>query len=692
MGALPGLLPALPPGSIQANAAGANVGQLLPNILPDQKQILNLPSNSLNPPQLTRIVITGCKVEISWEDKSDNETGFAIYRRQVPNEPTAKIVGVVGANETSFEDTVPIPADYQYSVEALGALSAIPQNQVNIQQNQQVMYAARSAPATRTVLPGANCIAAPGAMKHIYFEIEQLRVKDPNYIGAALWYSINNSTPRRVPSNEGAYNPADGKNFTGKAYVPLPTSLYLNPDQPIVVRIWAAAHTRDSWEGDAPGPIELGVSVSSHAIKDITPSIGNVFYPFSFGNSSFSGVYLIAITDFVYGGAYSGAQLPAPTNLKLAENPIHNFRNLTWEWNGDPNKLDGYMIYRSYSCLGQETEVRAPAFTGKALKGFSIPKIYEPQGCGYSYRVSALSKLGESKLSEPLTGMTEDTFGIVYLTFKDITIKDMEGDAHSGSIRLQAGYMSRKSNPMWLENGTYTGASLYMDGKSPNDTFTVVLSPEESLNVAFSVYGSYAGKSYQSDICGKAIVISPADWTKNKYEHTLTSNDGSCEATVELTSVPPAAGASGQRVRAQADLEIRNLAYIGNKIYINLYNNGPQDLQSIYINIQQSRGYVCDIKNLYSTDLSLMDPFLKDFMVDIKAGSSIWLYFSKYFDDKAAENRYGPGPSSGVCFPFANVYVGPVIRSSNLTDVDYIETDPKNNTFRIPIAEIDSMP
>ena len=115
-------------------------------------------------------------------------------------------------------------------------------------------------------------------------------------------------------------------------------------------------------------------------------------------------------------------------------------------------------------------------------------------------------------------------------------------------------------------------------------------------------------------------------------------------------------------------------------------------MQSIYINIQQSRGYVCDIKNLYSTDLSLMDPFLKDFMVDIKAGSSIWLYFSKYFDDKAAENRYGPGPSSGVCFPFANVYVGPVIRSSNLTDVDYIETAPKNNTFRIPIADIDSMP
>ena len=685
IGALPGLLPALPPGGIQANLPSIDQGQqLLPNILPDRNQILNPSSSLIKAPQLIQIIIAGCKIEITWEDNSDNETGFAIYRRQVPNDATAKIVGRVGANETSFEDIVPFPAKYQYYVEAVGSMNALP--------GQQVANAARSAPATRDVLPSANCIAPPAAAKHLYFVLNRVYTNDPNFIGMSLWFSINDSSPRRIPSNQGNFpHPNNIGASSSSAYVPLPTSVYMDPDQPIIVKIWAAAHTKASWEGDEPGPADLGRVVASHTPKDIEPKDGTYLHRFEFGNKDFGGEYSIALTDKVYGGDFSSAQLPSPTNLKLAENPIHNFRNLTWEWNGDPTKLEGYMIYRSYSCIGQETEVRAPTFTGKALKGYDIPMLYEPQGCSYSYRVSALGKLGESKPSEALTGKTQNTFGVVYVTYKEVKIWDIADGPQSGSIHLQAGHIVRESNPMWLEKDTYDAASLYMEGKSPNNTFTVVLSPVESLSLSFTVSGIAGGKTNFNSICGKAIVVAPSNWNKSHYERTFTSNDGTCEATVEISAVPPAAGTSGQRALPQADLEILSLATIGNEVYANVYNNGPQDLQATKIIIFNTWGTgACGGKILSNARVD--GPYnYQYFMVDIKSKAAIWLHLSQILDDNFEYFSTGKGAAAEGCYNFVYTSVEPLGTHDMLITPEHIDENPGNNEFRIRMLDIQPM-
>jgi LysM repeat protein len=692
--AIAGLAPALIPGGPQGNLPSIDPSQkqLVPNILPDPKTISDISSAPIKAPALNQIIPTGCKVEVNWTDNSDNETGFAIYRRLDPNEPISKIVGRVGPDVETFVDTVPYPASYQYSVEALGPTSQLSQNQADILNIKQVINTARSNFRTADVQPDANCIAAPAAMKHIYFNIDRLFVKDPSIKYAALWYSINNSAPRRVPTDQGSYDPPNGTDFRSTGYIPLPSSIYLNPDQPIIVRIWAAGHNDYTWYGDGIGPINLGMTINSHQVKDIQPR-GQYFYLFDFSNDKFYGKYSIAITDAVYGGVYSSTQMPSPFNLNLIENQDQNVRKLEWSWSGDPNLLEGYVIYRSYSCLGQDTDVRAPLVIGKESKSYSLPNIYEPQGCSYQYQVSALGKLGESALSNAVTGETEDTYGIAYVTFKQVKIKGLD-TSQSGEFNFQAGSLNRNSTPMWLvnqENIIYPGEKMFLDGKSPNNTITLVLNPKYSMMLAFQVSGLRNGQTQPGSICMESITLDPADWNQPSSTHTLKSKDGKCEAIVEITTVPPAVGASGQKVLPQADLEIHALAFLGDDYYINIQNNGPQDLQAAKITVGNSWGDgICGDQNLY--DVHLNGPYNVSFYtVDIKAGNAIWLHLSDLFDKNVNYLRSADSKAVGDCYSVAAISVNPTTTSDNTTPGAYIETDPSNNKLRIPVSKIESM-
>jgi LysM repeat protein len=701
MGALPGLLPpALPPGTIQGSLPGIDPNQqaLAPNLLPDPTTISDISAPPIKAPQLTQLIPTGCNVEVNWTDNSDNETGFAIYRRLVPSEPISKIVGTVPPDVETFVDKVPYPASYQYTVEALGPTIQLAQNQANVLNIQQAIDTARSNFGTADVQPDASCIAQP-AMKNIFFKIDRLYVRDPSIIGAALWYSINNSAPRRIPSDQGAYPRPNGTGFIGKAYIPLPTSVYMNPDQHIIVKIWAAGHTDYSFSGHGIGPQDLGVIINSHPAADLQPDDGAYFQRFEFRNDEFFGDYLIGINDIVYGGSYSSTQLPAPTKLELVENSLHGTRKLEWDWTGDQNLLDGYVIYRSYSCFGQETEVRAPLVIGKKVTSYSLPSIYEPQGCTYKYQVTALGRLGESKPSNAVTGKTEDTFGVAYVTFKQVKITDLD-TAQSGEFYFQAAQadiIDRHSTPMWLEKPDdhgyiiYPGEKMFLEGKSPNNTITLVLNPEYSMELTFKVSGLREGKTQPGSICSKGIDLEPSVWNQPNSTHTLKTDDGKCEAIVEITAVPPAVGASGQQALPQADLEIRKVAKIGTKNYVNIYNNGPQDLQSASIVVPNAwGGEVCPDDNLYEARITGQSN-ASFYTVDIKAGGSIWLYIGKIFDGAMGSIGYGANRSEGYCYNFADVGVYPTTTADNTTPNAYIETDRSNNRLRLPVVDIAPM-
>lgn len=67
-------------------------------------------------------------ITISWQDNSDDETGFEIYRTDVialAPQQTSNKVGTVGANETSYVDfDIDLERAYSYSVVAVGEAGA----------------------------------------------------------------------------------------------------------------------------------------------------------------------------------------------------------------------------------------------------------------------------------------------------------------------------------------------------------------------------------------------------------------------------------------------------------------------------------------------------------------------------------------------------------------------------------------
>jgi hypothetical protein len=61
-------------------------------------------------------------ITVTWQDNSDNETGFVVYRNGSTTSQTRSKVGEVGANTTKFLDTdIQLSSDYSYSVAAKNA-------------------------------------------------------------------------------------------------------------------------------------------------------------------------------------------------------------------------------------------------------------------------------------------------------------------------------------------------------------------------------------------------------------------------------------------------------------------------------------------------------------------------------------------------------------------------------------------
>ncbi|HEY4154325.1 MAG TPA: PA14 domain-containing protein, partial [Puia sp.] len=72
------------------------------------------------PSKLTATAASAKKINLSWQDNSNNENGFEIYRATSPTGDFA-IVGTTGPNQTSFGDSTCSPATtYYYKIKSIG--------------------------------------------------------------------------------------------------------------------------------------------------------------------------------------------------------------------------------------------------------------------------------------------------------------------------------------------------------------------------------------------------------------------------------------------------------------------------------------------------------------------------------------------------------------------------------------------
>jgi hypothetical protein len=250
-------------------------------------------------------------------------------------------------------------------------------------------------------------------------------------------------------------------------------------------------------------------------------------------------------------------------------------RALVWDWSGNPATIDGYILYRFYSCPGKDAQIIAPEMVPKGEQGKVTPAWTVPAGCAARYQVSAFGPAGESPPSKPLDVVPVSApITKVPVTFKKLTFKKAPGI--TAQIVLAANQHLLLAPSLALQSTTYDLDKVALNWKQPNNVLPVSLGGGNSLQLGFEVYGA-------ASLCkGQSIIQSPAgnDW--GPLAGTYTVQDKDCTLTVEIGK--PGVLPAGQVVRPRADLAppppAAGLVFpaIGKDIYAIIFNNGTDDL------------------------------------------------------------------------------------------------------------------
>ena len=183
------------------------------------------PGNSKPPmlaPDLKKLVAGDCQVTLTWEPRSD-ATRFRIRRRW--GSPEHETLVKSKDKATTFEDKVPGPGKYVYTVIAEKGSG---NNTVTKESNRR----------ETTVKSLPSCAGEP-KYKQIYFQPLDVELKDANYKRAALFVDINGIAGRRIPDRDAQYLLRGEWKEQGVGVYPAPASLYLNPDEDVV--LWMSA-------------------------------------------------------------------------------------------------------------------------------------------------------------------------------------------------------------------------------------------------------------------------------------------------------------------------------------------------------------------------------------------------------------------------------------------------------------------
>lgn len=551
----PGLVPAdviHDPGLLAPGVAQIDPAQIQ---FPIGGVMLDPPKTTVKKPHLEEPVAGDCTVTLSWQAGQQNE------RYKISREPFPAGAGNwhwmdVPQGQMTYTDQVPSPGQYRYQVVATTEIKG-------------KKFEAPSKYETVTVSPSAKCIPS-SQYKLVHFQPIEFKSK---YKEGALFVTVGNVDARRVPPSDGKHYPVgDWSSNKVEEVWPAPVSVYLNPDEPVRLEI--------SGEG-SPGkpPPSLGSFAQAHSQSEMGPG-----KKLTGGNDKFQLTYYFWLEDVQWGKRKMTNSIKAPV-LHLAEkaedlknrniyrcrgcNPTTS-RILFWDWTGDKDAIEGYILYRGYSCPGQEGESKAPLVLNKEYQGINIPPKTEPVGCVARYQVSAFGRAGESDPSKELVLDTAPAVSRVRVTFKDLLLSQQTTD----QIHLQANQYHRTSEEMAIQAKTALNLNeVRFGGKKPNNALTVNLDQGETLQVSLLVGFCQLEPS------------KPLDPTKpGTYPLHFQGNQGECWGTVEIGALETVS--AGEMARPEADISFMAPSLSGKDVYVQLDNLGPDSLAANRVKLE----------------------------------------------------------------------------------------------------------
>ncbi|MBI9047339.1 MAG: FHA domain-containing protein [Anaerolineaceae bacterium] len=553
-------------------------GQVLPVFFPDPVSLPNLAQM----PKPSGLIgqVKDCKVTLNWQFSSPEAQSIEIYRRAKPGQLAAQFVAQLNPGTTQYTDTV-FPGEYEYAIEAVG-------KKIN-----NKVERVRSLPYNVTVKPTLDCIEDPQKMRLLFYKPVSFNAHSPSINQAHIYYSpLGLSYRRRFPIYEGKNLSVGSWSAPIEAF-PLPAQLYLNPDQPFVFEVNAWGLTIDDAINGRNG-VEMGRAFASINLNEIE-NIG--LKDWIAQGSKYAFTFKLWDSDLQWTGngwVTSGAAngIPAPTNLKLSEkNPEH--KEITYDWTGDNTLIDGFIFYRSYSCPGRGTVIRAPLYGWASSNSVGFYNKNEPAGCTYRYELSAYGRYGESARSEPLEGFTRTTNQVVKVEFQTLNIKNLPSGPARGQIDISTNGNSH-SGSIWIEKKGYDLNFIPMDGMVPNNRMTAFIENNTDISIGFNI----TNDDLRNLDCGAYLKVKTEEiknLTKTEIR-TLTSTNKQCEMSVAISAIQDFQIPGGSRPPIQADLSITRITRFGYQVYALVQGNYYEIMDDARFLLQVSWGEYCENK------------------------------------------------------------------------------------------------
>ncbi|MCF7890706.1 fibronectin type III domain-containing protein [Candidatus Bipolaricaulota bacterium] len=346
-----------------------------------------------SPGGLSSSVMSPTKIRLSWEDNSDNEDGFRIYRNG--NE-----VATVGANVTEFTDTgLQGNMKYTYRVSSYneGGESGL-SNGLSV-----------STPVQVSKMPGSlsSEILSPTEIRltwvdnsdnengfRVYRNGKRIADLSPNtteYVDTGL--RENTSYTYRVSS----YNQAGESSFSTSLDVTTPVGIPSTPGS-LRTKTLSPSRIKLNWEDNSDNEKGFRIYRDGSRISTVGPNVTSFVHKGLQGETR----YCYEVVAYNSSGesestnrncAMTQKSIPKlPQNLNARPLSTSEIR-LTW--NDTSDNEDGFRIYRN----GVEIVTLAPNTTSYTDTGLD-------PGSSYSYEVSAYNSSGESGLSSSGTVTT----------------------------------------------------------------------------------------------------------------------------------------------------------------------------------------------------------------------------------------------------------------------------------------------
>jgi fibronectin type 3 domain-containing protein len=345
-------------------------------------------------------LITSTEIDLAWQDNSNNETGFKVFRK-TSSIGTFNLVTTLPPNSTSYQDTGLTPGTQNdYHIQAFNlagfsdftglstaTLTATPTNVTTLGAGTQITLAWTAPAGAVTYNLYRSTVAGGEGSVPFQTGLTSTSFTDTNLSnGTAYFYQIT--------ALDAGGESARSKEVSGITMAAAPSTLVALPGNGQVVLRWTApagAATYNVYRGTASGlegatPVLTGLTVPS--VMDTGLTNGNPYF--------YQVTAVNAAGESIKSNEASATPLAPPTNLAASG----GLGQVALSWIASPG--DGtYNVYRGTS---PGAENATPVKTG--LAGTSFVDTGLSSGTTYYYQVTGVNAAGESGKSNESSAIT----------------------------------------------------------------------------------------------------------------------------------------------------------------------------------------------------------------------------------------------------------------------------------------------